>query len=551
MEPFDRRSGSERPVIRPGGISYQRSRRGGSRHRTPKAHAICDGLTAGLICFMVMFTPWAFGTTQFWSIWTMNITGFVLGILLLIKGLIRWRTGYRPSRWGIQVETDDSNLFTIRSSRRDLLTPVLAGLTVLVLLYTLVSAVNARATFLEWERRFEYHDCLRWLPHSYDSGATWSALWRYAGLACLFWAARDWLLGKTRAERRSAKESEAEGGASPLVATLRPARRGSEPPPAAAGTWEMPARMRLLLWVLCINASLLALEAILQRLSGTNKLLWLVVPRWNDVAAGQFGPYAYRANAASYFNLVWPVCLGFWLVLRRAARSSLRLGHRLGSGNHLVLLPGAVLMAACPIISTSRGGALVAVATIVICMGLLLRIARQESLWFRVGTCSLFAVILGFSAFLGLKELVPRFQTIFTDQMSLRTEIYANAVPIAREFPVFGTGAGTFGSVYQLYRITPTQDWAAYVHDDWLETRISFGWVGFSMILLMLGLVLARWFAGGGIPCRWEFPAMIWVALGGGFLHAKFDFPLQIYSILFLFLLLCVMLFCLSRPEKA
>ena len=69
------------------------------------------------------------------------------------------------------------------------------------------------------------------------------------------------------------------------------------------------------------------------------------------------------------------------------------------------------------------------------------------------------------------------------------------------------------------------------------------------MILLMLGIVATRWFWGGGAPVRWELPAMIWVAFGGTFLHAKFDFPFQIYSIVLLFLLLAAVLFILERPR--
>jgi hypothetical protein len=40
------------------------------------------------------------------------------------------------------------------------------------------------------------------------------------------------------------------------------------------------------------------------------------------------------------------------------------------------------------------------------------------------------------------------------------------------------------------------------------------------------------------------------VALGGCLLHARFDFPLQMYSILLLFLALCAVLFSLSRAEE-
>jgi O-antigen ligase len=534
MEPFDRHLGARLPLATPH-LASSRTRREKTttRTRTPKSYRVCDALTGGLLCWMIVFTPWAFGTTENWSIWTMNASGFGLGVLLIVKWLIRNQTGYRPVRWNEPPDRDEIELLKPSQPRRHPLTMGLAALTLLMLGYMLVSAVNARAVYVVWDRRFEYRDCIQWLPHSYDQASSWLAFWTDLGLACFFWAARDWLLTKSSQERHRTQEAE---------------REPADPSSAELGD-RLPDRLRLLLWVLCINGSILALEAILQRLSGTPKLLWLRLPRFTPMPEQTFGPFAYRANAASYFNLVWPVCLGFWLMLRRAARPSLRSGHRLGSGNHLVLLPGAVLMAACPIVSTSRGGALIAVASILLTMSLLLWVTRKEALWFRVGTCSLFALILGFSAFLGLKELAPRFQTIFTDQLSRRSEIYDNALPIARDFPILGTGPGTFRSLYQLYR-SPDQNWAAYVHDDWLETRITLGWVGLSMIVLMLGITVSGWFWGRGAPVAWEFVAMIWVGTGGALLHAKFDFPFQVYSIVLLFLLLCAILFCVSRPER-
>ena len=48
---------------------------------------------------MVVFGPWVFGTTQPWAIWAMNIAGYVLGLLLLVKLFIRWLKGYQPGRW--------------------------------------------------------------------------------------------------------------------------------------------------------------------------------------------------------------------------------------------------------------------------------------------------------------------------------------------------------------------------------------------------------------------------------------------------------------------
>src|SRR3954454_6097843 len=62
-------------------------------------YRVCEDLTEPLIYLMVIFSPWAFGTTQPWAMWTMNISGFVLGGLLAAKLAIRWEKGYRPPRW--------------------------------------------------------------------------------------------------------------------------------------------------------------------------------------------------------------------------------------------------------------------------------------------------------------------------------------------------------------------------------------------------------------------------------------------------------------------
>ena len=70
------------------------------RARTPKLYRVCDGVTEGLIYFGVVFTPWAFGTTQNWTIWTMNVVCYLLGAALIMKWGIRWRTGYPPPRLG-------------------------------------------------------------------------------------------------------------------------------------------------------------------------------------------------------------------------------------------------------------------------------------------------------------------------------------------------------------------------------------------------------------------------------------------------------------------
>ncbi|TAK99801.1 MAG: hypothetical protein EPO07_10550, partial [Verrucomicrobia bacterium] len=297
-----------------------------------QVHRVLDAASGAVICLMMVFSPWAFGTTQPWAIQTMNLAGYLLGALLAWKLFIRHARGFPASRWGERVGDEVTSLSlkanwrlltssptTVVRSLAGKATPALASLTFLILAFCFVSALNARATYLTLAQRFDYHECLNWLPHSLDSARSWPAFGNYLAIACAFWATRDWLLGRSGAEERAAR----------------------------AGTKTenhfFPARLRRLLWVLCLNGALLGFEGIAQRIEGSGKLLFLVTPHVNQEAIAQFGPWAYRANASQYFNLLWPVCVGFWWTLHRAR------GFRKAA--HHTLLLCATIMAACPIIS--------------------------------------------------------------------------------------------------------------------------------------------------------------------------------------------------------
>lgn len=498
-------------------------RRNATIVRAVVAYRLVDQFSGWLVYFAVVFSPWAFGTTQPWSIWTMNITGYLLGGLLAFKWCVRRGLGYQPPRW--QPDTLNAPLLAHRLHR---LTTFLFGVTLAILLYCWISALNARSTWQPESLAFHYHDIITWLPHSYDRTRTWQAFWNYTALACVFWGAWDWLLGKTPGEER-AERRVAQGQAGPT-------------------TLPLPTRLRTLLWLLCLNGALLGLQGIAQRVSDVGKLLWLVEPRVNKSPETQFGPYAYRANAAAYFNLIWPVCLGFWWTLHRNA------GFR--SWRHHLLLPCGIIMAACPIISLARGGALVAAGLMVMTSVVLLFFSlwRQSASRASPATVSLtFVLLVGFffgsltlGSIHGWEKLEGRMAELEQGFVG-RESINQTARRIAKDFQWFGTGPGTFNPIFQLYRASPDEYWPAQLHNDWLETRITFGRLGSLLIVTACLCVLVRWFLPGGIHGGRRFAALIWVALIGCLVHARFDFPFQIYSIVILFLLLCAVLFSVSR----
>jgi hypothetical protein len=349
----------------------------------------------------------------------------------------------------------------------------------------------------------------------------------YLAQAASFWSIADWLLGMTSKEERifQAIGSDEEKNV-PLL----------------------PARLRTLLWLLCINGAILGIEGIVQRVSGCSKLLFLVQPRVNPDGISQFGPYAYRSNAAQYFNLLWPVCLGFWWTLQRT-------GGLRGKAQHWLLLFAAI-MAACPIISTTRGGSLVSVGILILALIYLVftslfsfggRSSDGSIRWGTLGLLILFlSVTLSLGWYFGWSSLSPRMEQI-GEGYEGREEMYVAARPMTEDYPMFGTGPGTFATVFQLYRFSDETYWPEQLHNDWLETRITFGWTGFLLLLAALACIGLRWFVPGGIRGSRRFVVLAWLALGGALVHALFDFPFQIHSTLFLFLVICAMLFGLSR----
>ena len=472
-----------------------------------------DRVSGWMLTAMLVLSPWAFGTTQTWSIWTMNGCGYALGILFGIKQVIRHRLGHRPERWG-QTDKDLPHPFRFSPT-------LLLGITTLALLaYCVISVLNARADYDPARLTLKYRDYLKWLPHTYDRAATWGVFFHYLAWACSFWALRDWLLGMTPAESRIAKSDQSSSGSLPAV----------------------PARLALLLWILVVNGTVLGLEGIIQRLEGSGKLLFYLKPRINLDANTQFGPFAYRSNAAQYLNLIWPVALGFWWWLQRTGAK-----HRRRWPHHSLLVCAAI-MAACPIISSSRAGALTSLALLVVAVGILISGKRTDGLA-KLAVLGMFSLALAGGAWLGWQSLNPRLAE-FSGGYRARELMYQTARIIADENPVFGTGPGTFENIFQLYRQSLDEYWPAQLHNDWLELLLTFGWVGFVMIFLALGLVLAHGFRTAGIPASQRFVWLIWLALAGCLSQARWDFPFRVYSVVFLFLALCAVLTTLAKASR-
>lgn len=430
--------------------------------------------------------------------------GLALGALFLVYPLIRegrlWK--FRSKASGIvSLHSSNDSQFEIYFRRG------LMALTIALLGYFFCAAINARAIQNVWA--MTYLKCLEWLPHSYDQRASWNHFYIYLGLAGFFWGTRRWLQGH------------------------------------GAQRTQMPTRLRRILWVLTINGGLLAAVSLLQHLTNTNKLLWLVEPAIIKFNTGQFGPYAYHANGAQYLNLLWPVSLAFWLwyVIHPAkVRNSKWHSYRLK-----ILLGCTLVMALCPIVSLSRGGTLVLFGNILASAVIIWMALRRPIPRIGWAVCS---VVLGMLILGGLWEgprLLARFQQPGNGWLDLgRIRLYETGWQMALDNQPFGCGPGAYDSLVQLYFPTFEPTWFIQLHNDWLEALLCWGWVGLGLALMPFLMIIGRGFFSGGFFVGWPIRAILLLSLFGCMFHALVDFPFRVHSILMLFTAVCCVLSTLS-----
>jgi O-antigen ligase len=490
-------------------MSEDRHREGSRRHRersrVTSAARILEGIGGGLLCVLGAMTPWLFGTTEEWSVRLMNIGSYSAGAFIATAAILN-----RFSKTKVLSE---------QPFRERLLAGIFLILNLAVLAFCAIALWNARAEFAVIDRSFSYRDDYNpRLPTTYDAPLTAEALASLTGCFVAFWSLRYWIF---RGHRRSAVD---ENG---ILSNKR---------------------FQLVLWVLTMNGMALATQGVLQRLSGSGKLLW-VRDSWSGLANACFGPFSYRGNAAEYLNLIWPVAVGFWWVLSRERRRRTGASRMFTDGPELLLLPATVMMVTACFITLSRGGVLIASALLG-GIGLMLFLQKNVSIRARVGFVAFIMVVALAVWFFAGTFLKTRFEQAGLSDLSGREEIYRNAKQMAADYPIFGTGPGTFRSVYHLYRQDTEEAWHGFLHDDWMETLVTFGRVGFALVAAHL-LFLGVWLWSAGRPgILYVFPACASFGLAGTLVHAKFDFPFQTYSILFTFVLICGVLTSVSSTRR-
>ncbi|MHB1425866.1 MAG: O-antigen ligase family protein, partial [Gemmataceae bacterium] len=319
------------------------------------------------------------------------------------------------------------------------------------------------------------------------------------------------------------------------------------------------ALMRLS-WVALINGSLLSLFALFQFFAAPPYTVY-----WTIAAqVTPFGPFICHNHFPDYVNMCIGLGIGLLLTQGRRGQSSASVEHvfsplqMLRNPRTLGICGALGLMFTAVAFSRSRGGLLALVGAAVLC-GILGRMHLGRT--FRFGPILVVAgVVVALSAWFGFDLVKDRLATLETGEaFENRVPLWLRSLPIVPDFPIWGTGYGTFGYVEVMYRkaARPAEFglWYDHAHNDYLEILVEGGVVGLCLAVLALAAVYRLGFralainrgsrrAGLALGALFAFTALA--------LHSLAEFGAHIPAITLLATVVCAHVCALGQsPHKA
>jgi O-antigen ligase len=311
------------------------------------------------------------------------------------------------------------------------------------------------------------------------------------------------------------------------------------------------------------NGALLAIFALCQFFSSPALLYWSF-----SFQGKAFGPFLCRNHFPFYINLCVGLGVGLLLSIQATEHRhrERNIGDRSSPGHAAALLawlqsPGILwtvgalaMMLSSVAVSLSRGGMLSVLAGAAVCLSIRLAGSRR---WLRLETAMLvLASVLGLLCWFGIGRIQARLETLWTGQafQEGRLPLWTRVFPLITQYPLLGTGQGTFQFVEPLSR-PPGESPAFYwehAHNDYLEVWVEGGLVQLMLSLLTIALVFHLGIRA--YRCRRGQPAA-GLALGALFalttvvVHSFGDFGLHIPAVTLLAAVVAAQLCALGKDE--
>jgi len=260
------------------------------------------------------------------------------------------------------------------------------------------------------------------------------------------------------------------------------------------------------------------------------------------------GTFVNRSHLSGYLEMIVPLALG--LVIARmnlltfgvkGIREKILLWTSKGVLVNALVLTAAAVMALGVVFSNSRSGLVVLLFTVFLFLGLsVMDYSRTgyRQLWVGKTVRATFLIVTVLAVWIGVGSTIQRFA--LDDLLHEDRPLYwANTAGIVADFPLFGTGLGTFASAYNAYEKRGGSEMRlTHAHNDYLEYLAELGVVGAALLIGVVLYVAVRAFLAWRKRRNAEARGLALgglVSLAGIGVHAVTDFNLHIPANMVLF----------------
>jgi O-antigen ligase len=236
-----------------------------------------------------------------------------------------------------------------------------------------------------------------------------------------------------------------------------------------------------------------ALYGMFEFFSGHRQILNL---QGENLVPSVTGTFINRNYFAGYLLMAIPLSIGY-LLSREAARRDRFMGwrNRLASldGKTLLLGFGAIVMIVGLLFSASRMG----ISSLLLSFTLLSILFADPGRERRFSRTSvlIFGLAVLWAIWIGLDAVIGRFFT-GADDFKFRWAMWVSAFQILKDFPLFGSGLGTFAYLFPVYRSLHIQGLATHAENDLLQLASETGLLGAGLLLVLFFYLSWRMVSG-------------------------------------------------------
>src|SRR4030042_1387884 len=244
---------------------------------------------------------------------------------------------------------------------------------------------------------------------------------------------------------------------------------------------KFPGTSHLLVAILLVGVAE-SLYGMLEYFSGHRRILYL---EGAGLMSSVTGTFINRNYLAGYLLMVIPLSIGY--LLARGADQAI--GFR-GWRNRLSALDGKSLLLGFGIIVIILGVLFTAsrmgILSLLLSFTLISILFRDPRMGKKVSGTSVLIFGLAFlwAAWIGLDAVISRFFTSSED-FKTRGMIWVNTFQIINNFPLLGSGLGTFAQIFPMYRSFPIRGLVTHAENDFLQLVSDTGLIGIGILFAL------------------------------------------------------------------